>query len=94
MWNKYFVRDQLIFGMLLGLLLVAISYGLLFLMDLCVIAIFNTHMLARQEYLYLLSLSTNLFAIKYYFVNLKYDKTGRGVLIVTFALALVYFVLV
>jgi len=52
---------------------------------------FSTHMLRKQEYLFLLSIAINLFAIKYYFVNLNYDKTGRGILLVTFALAMLYF---
>ena len=93
MWNKIFNRDQFVAGMIFGILLPALFYLALYILDLAVYSIFQTHMLAKQEYLYILSLAINLFAIKYYFVNLKYDKTGRGVLIITFAFALVYFVL-
>jgi len=39
----------------------------------------------------LVSLFGNLFPIRYYFVNLKFDKTGRGVLLVTFVLVLIFF---
>lgn len=91
MWKKLFVRDSFGFGMLLGLLLPATFLGVLFLLDLVFFSLFETHILAEQSYLYILSMAANLFGIKYYFVNLKYEKTGRGVLIVTFGLALAYF---
>ena len=93
MWDKIFNRDQFLAGILFGILLPAVFYLALRLLDMGVYAIFQTNMVALPEYLYILSLAINLFAIKYYFVNLKYDKTGRGVLIVTFAFALIYFVL-
>ena len=84
MWEKYFQKDQFFLGILLGLVLPAIFYLALYLLDMVVFSIFQTHMLDKQEYLYLLSLAINLLAIKYYFVNLKYDKTGRGILLITF----------
>lgn len=93
MWDKFLKRDNFVIGIVLGLLLPVIFYLALYLLDLLVVSIFDTHMLAKQEYLFLLSIAINLFAIKYYFVNLKYDKTGRGVLIVTFALTMIYFII-
>jgi len=91
MWEKLFKRDQFIAGIILGILLPVVFFMVLYLIDLLVLEMFNTHMLRKQEYLFLLSIAINLFAIKYYFVNLNYDKTGRGILIVTFALTLLYF---
>ena len=91
MWNKFFVRDQFAFGILIGIVLPSLFYFVVYGIDMLVFAILETHILAKQTYIYMLSLAANLFAIKYYFVNLKYDKTGRGVLLVTFALALAYF---
>lgn len=91
MWEKLFKRDQFLAGILFGVLLPVVFFMVLYLIDLLVLEVFNTHMLRKQEYLFLLSIAINLFAIKYYFVNLNYDKTGRGILIVTFALTLLYF---
>ena len=91
MWEKLFKRDQFFAGIIFGLLLPVVFFMVLYLIDLLVLEMFNTHMLRKQEYLFLLSIAINLFAIKYYFVNLNYDKTGRGILLVTFALALLYF---
>ena len=93
MSKSVLTRDNYVYGIVLGILLPAAFYLFLWLMDLGVLALFDRHMLEKQSYLYLLSVAVNLFAIKYYFVNLKYDKTGRGVLVVTFVLAILYFVL-
>lgn len=91
MWNKLINRDSLIFGVLLGILLPVLSYALLYLIDLLVYSSFHSHIVARMNYLFLLSIVVNLFPIRYYFVNLKYDKTGRGVLLVTLIATLTYF---
>jgi len=91
MWENLFKRDQFFAGIIFGILLPVVFFVVLYLIDLLVLEMFNTHMLRKQEYLFLLSIAINLFAIKYYFVNLNYDKTGRGILIVTFALTLLYF---
>jgi len=93
MWDRLFKRDQYGTGIVLGLLLPALLYLLLFCIDLLVLRFFSTHILAKQDYLYLLSIAINLFTIRYYFVNLKYDKTGRGILLVTFIYGLTYFIL-
>jgi len=93
MWEKIFKRDKFLLGLAIGIIIPAIFYLILYLVDILVLKFAGTHMLARQEYLYLVSIAINLFAIKYYFVNLKYDKTGRGILLVTFLFAIVYFLL-
>lgn len=80
------------FGILLGLVLPVISYLFLLAMDESIYSGFGTHIVARHEYLMLLGITVNLFPIRYYFVNLKYDKTGRGVLLLTLILTLSFFV--
>jgi hypothetical protein len=91
MWDKIFNRDQLLFGILLGIVLPVILYLALYAMDIEVYKLFDSHIVAKPEYLFLLSVVINLFPMRYYFVNLKYDKTGRGVLLVTLILTLSYF---
>ncbi len=39
----------------------------------------------------LVSIAVNLLPMRYYFVKLKYELTGRGVLFVTFIYIIVYF---
>lgn len=91
MWEKIFKRDQFFAGFVFGVAFPSIFYGALYLVDMMVVKIWNTHMFPQQNYLLILSLAINLFALRYYFVNLTYDKTGRGILIVTFLFALIYF---
>ncbi|MEJ2594266.1 MAG: hypothetical protein P8100_03870 [bacterium] len=93
MWNKLLNQDNYLLGIAIGLALPVIFYALLYLLDMGVVAAFGQHMLRKQEYLLLLSIAINLFPIKYYFVNLQFDKTGRGVLVITFVKTLLYFVL-
>jgi hypothetical protein len=45
------------------------------------------------EQFYLLSIIGNLFLMRYYLVELKYTKTGKGILAVTFMLIIAYFIL-
>jgi hypothetical protein len=83
----------MVLGILLGIALPAITWLLLFIIDESIYSQFNSHIVARMEYLVLLSIAINLFPIRYYFVNLKYDKTGRGVLLITLIQILSYFLI-
>ncbi|NOX86590.1 MAG: hypothetical protein GXO86_11620 [Chlorobi bacterium] len=93
MWDRFFNRDQFWFGLLVGLIFPAVLFLILYSVDMLAMDLWNTHIMVKQEYLYILSLVVNLLTIRYYFVNLKYDKTGRGILLVTFVLGITYFVL-
>jgi hypothetical protein len=93
MWKNLFNRDNYLFGILLGIILPALFYAALLLLDYLVVLSFDAHMMRKQEYLLLLGITINLFPIKYYFANLKYDKTGRGVLVMTFVETILFFVL-
>ena len=93
MWERFFHRDQFWFGLLIGLVYPAVLFAVLLGIDTTVFRWAGRHILEKQEYLYILSLVVNLLTIRYYFVNLKYDKTGRGILLVTFIYGITYFVL-
>lgn len=84
-------RDHYVLGLVVGILAPTLLFGLILLMNFLLFEIgvaklhldFQTHILV--------SLFGNLIAIRYYFVNLKFDKTGRGVLLITFILIIVFF---
>ncbi len=40
-----------------------------------------------------LAIASNLLSFRYYMVNLKYDRTGRGLLLLTFVWIILYFAL-
>jgi hypothetical protein len=44
--------------------------------------------------LYLLSLSVNLLLMRYYLVSIKMTHTGEGILAITFALLVIFFIFI
>jgi hypothetical protein len=64
------------------------------LVNLLIAETYNESITIRQKTMLLLSIFINLIPIRFYFVNLKMDKTGRGILLVTFALMVLFFSLI
>ena len=83
-------RDSMGLGIILGIALPLILFGILY-------AVSTTFSPPNKEYLIklstliLISVFSNLATIRYYLLTLKFDKTGRGILLVTFILAISYF---
>ena len=86
-------RDNTILGMLLGIALPLIIYGIVYLImtqwgtidkELGVFYL-------KDSTMQLIGIFANLFIFRYYLVNLKLDKTGRGILLVTFIYAGIFF---
>jgi len=84
-------KDHYIFGLLIGIVFPAVIFGLIFIMNLFLLKTGIAKFYLDRETHLLISLGSNLVPIRYYFVNLKYDKTGRGVLLITFAVILFFF---
>ena len=84
--------DQLWLGIVLGILLPVLVFGILFLIAKCCAPV-GKELLIPMSTLLLVSIFTNLFTMRYYLVKLKYDRTGRGILLVTFLMAIAYFIL-
>ena len=88
-----FNRNSLLFGVLLGIGMPLLLFGLLY----AALAVYNSTAGSPLEFdhtfLQLVSPIINLFLIRYYFVNKKFDDTGRGLLLVTFIYVIAYFVL-
>ncbi len=78
-------------GLVIGLILPILFFAILFLIDLAILEFFGTQITKRFDYLYLLSISANLFPIRHYFVNFKFEKTGMGILLATIAEIIIYF---
>lgn len=87
-------RDSQGLGMIIGLILPIIAFGLIYALNLLIINIFGLDMFMRMSTIKLLSIVVNVLPIRYYFLVLKYDLSGRGVLLVTFVYVVVYFWLV
>jgi hypothetical protein len=84
-------KDSILFGMLVGILLPLALYVLLYLILALAEMVFSVEWLNERPAVKLISIAINLLLIRYYFVSLKYEKTGRGLLIITFAYIIAYF---
>ena len=87
-----FNKDSYWFGILIGVLMPLILYGILY----GALSIYNslsTPLDFDESLLQLVSPVINLFFIRYYFVSKKYEDSGRAVLLVTFIFVIAYFVI-
>lgn len=87
-------RDSLPMGLFIGFICPAVLFGILY----AVVVIVQQHTGALNiekmiQKLILLSVIPNVLLLRYYLVKLKYDLTGRGILLVTFAIAMLFAVL-
>lgn len=100
MFNRFldFLRkDTYTMGIVLGIVVPAIVFGILFGI-LAILVHSNPNMLINNPSLYktivpkliLISMIPSLFILRHYLLKLKYDKTGRGLIISTFLLGLVF----
>ena len=87
-------RDSLPMGLIIGFVCPAVLFGILY----AIVVIVQQHTGALNiekmiQKLILLSVIPNVLLLRYYLVKLKYDLTGRGILLVTFAIAMLFAVL-
>lgn len=75
-------------GIIFPLIILGSIYGINYLLIILGVA----HFYMDLQTAVLVSLGANMLAIRYYFVNLKFDKTGRGVLFFTFVMILLFFI--
>jgi hypothetical protein len=87
-------KDAIWFGIFLGMILPAVFGGILYVVDLIIRSAMHIEQAIHTHDLLLLSVIINLLPIRIYFVNLKYDRTGRGILLVTFILIILFFIFI
>ncbi|MEI6347240.1 MAG: hypothetical protein WCP69_04745 [Bacteroidota bacterium] len=83
--------DTFVMGLILGILLPLIAFGLFYLIGLGLDSASGKEGVLKPQTLGLISIFTNLFTLRYYLIKLKFDRTGRGILMMTFILTLTYF---
>jgi hypothetical protein len=85
-------KDRWVLGIVIGLVLPAALFGILYLLNRYLSIEYNNgRMYLRISTLMLIAIFTNMFTLRYYLVKKKFDKTGRGILMVTFVFAFVFF---
>jgi hypothetical protein len=88
-----FNRDSLWLGIVIGIAMPLILYGLLYLGLLTYTYFAETEAIMNETMLQIIAPVANLFFIRYYFITKKFEDTGRGVLLVTFVYVISYFVI-
>lgn len=89
---QFFKKNNLLFGLGTGALLPLPVYGIFWVLDQLMKSTGLWHGLHQPQNIYLLSLVGNLILLRIYLINLKSEKTGRGILLMTFVYAITFFV--
>ncbi len=89
--KEFFRRDNYLLGIGIAIVLPVITW--LLIQGLTSLFVEKNGDLFQNSTDQLLSVFANLIPLRYYLLKLKADKTGRGILLVTFALAMIYFYL-
>ena len=90
-------RDSWMMGIMLGISVPALTFGVLYGLVYLVLTAFGKPLdilnLDLVKKFILLSIVPSVFVIRYYLLKLKFDLTGRGILLVTFLIGIVFAVL-
>lgn len=89
-----FKKDSHVFGALIGLFLPIITFLIIHFASKLVMLAVDVDLSVYAFAIKLLSIAMNLFPMRYYFVKLRMELTGRGILLVTFIYTVVYFWLI
>jgi len=94
--RNFFNRDTFVFGVILGFLLPILGYFVITGLDYLFIPPSNNIeglRYLRNSTVIVISIFLNLFPFRYYMINKKYDRTGRGILFDTFIMTIAFFIL-
>ena len=90
-------RDSWTMGITLGICIPALTFGVLYGLVYLILVAFGKPLdilsLDLVKKFILLSIVPSVFVMRYYLLKLKYDLTGRGILLVTFLIAIGFAVL-
>src|SRR5574344_3165354 len=91
-------RDSLWMGIIMGIAIPAILFGIIFGIIVLILAVSGKNMnvfdMVFCQKLILLSIIPNVFILRYYLLKLKFDLTGRGILLITFVIGILFAFLV
>jgi len=80
-------KNDYIFGTAIGILFPIISALIIFL----ILQFFAQNNIENYTKIFLLSVVINILLLRYYFITLKYEKTAKAILLVTFILLIAFF---
>jgi len=83
-----FKKDNYLFGSMIGIIFPIISAVIIFI----VLQLIGFNDVEQYIKFYLLSVVINILLIRYYLIALKFEKTGKAMLLVTFGVLIVFFI--
>ncbi len=88
-----FKKDSFIFGLLIGVVLPVLAFVILYYGGMMLNKLTAWGITIDKNDIQLISVFVNLFPLRYYFVSLKFENTGRGILAITFVLGILFFII-
>jgi hypothetical protein len=88
---KFLKKDSWILGIALGALTPAISFCILYLINKYLATNHQGVAFLKDSTLHIVSIFMNVIVFRFYMLKMKFDYTGRGILLVTFIYAIVFF---
>lgn len=91
-------KDSIGMGLLIGLIVPAATFGVIYGVVALVLSLTGRQPteiidIDMVQKFILLSLIPSVFTLRHYLLKLKYDRTGRGILLVTFLIAILFAIL-
>lgn len=90
---NFLKKDNFVLGILLGLVIPLIIYGLIYYFSILLGHINNINFVNHSyiSKIQLLSILLPLLLFRYFMINKNYEKTGRGIIFIIFVYILLYF---
>ncbi|MDP4268428.1 MAG: hypothetical protein Q8880_13475 [Bacteroidota bacterium] len=89
---QFFKKDNMLFGVAMGVLLPLICYGIFSYLADIFEAKHNGTPIMQKSTIQVVSVVLNVLTFRIYMINLKFDKTGKGILLATFVYAILFFI--
>ncbi len=88
---NFFKKDSWLLGLIAGIVVPLLFYGIFYLLNNLLASKNGGIPFLKNSTIQLICLFLNVLLLRFVFVNAKYDKTGRAILIVTFSYAIYLF---
>jgi hypothetical protein len=92
MIKKLFKQNSFILGLVIGLIIPWVMLGIIYGIDYLLRIILKMPILIGSSTMQLIGIVGGVLTMRYYMINMKYDKTGKGILVTTFIYIIIFFV--
>jgi hypothetical protein len=90
--KNFFNKDNFLFGIAIGAITPLIFLGIIYCLDYALRLMLTKDVLISSSTMQLVAIVANVLLMRNYLVKKKYDKTGRGLLLMSFVYILAYFI--